>query len=198
MGLRDKLSIEIRMVLYINSLADHSRNLSVYRTQENKYICLISVFLSEDLGNPKLYVMAVFIHSVFTQVTLVHAHSWIGDVFHRPMYDKSQSQSSLYTPAHCNGILLFTGFKNWLTFLLGLNMVFMEALLKMLPMLSVTPFIYGRSACEVSEEHEKLCKVKVEIRILKLHAITNTNSCKIIWKDAKMWPLTLLLLKMWL
>ena len=69
-----------------------------------------------------------------------YAHSWlwytpmlnIGDVFvHptpmfffvRPMYDKPHSQSSLYTPVHCKGILLFTGLKNWLTFLLGLNIV---------------------------------------------------------------------------
>ena len=64
---------------------------------------------------------------------------------HMPMYDKPQSQSSLYTPAHCKGMSLFTGLKNWLTFLLGLNIVFMEALLKMLPTLSVTPFKYGRS-----------------------------------------------------
>ena len=46
------LSIEIRMFLYFNSLADHSRN--------------VSVFLSEDLGFIKPNVVAGFIHSVLT------------------------------------------------------------------------------------------------------------------------------------
>lgn len=59
-----------------------------------------------------------------------------------PMYDKPQSQSSVYTPAYYKGMLLSVGLMNSIIFLCGLYIILMETFFKMLHTLSVTTLTY--------------------------------------------------------
>lgn len=51
-------------------------------------------------------------------------------LFVAPMYDKPQSESSLFKPACCKGMVLLIGLKNGLTFLYDLYIVLIKNLLQ--------------------------------------------------------------------